>query len=556
MIKSLRSEQAPRLISQTVGSYRLIEKLGEGGMGEVYLAEHKYIARRAAVKFLLPELTGSAEVVSRFFSEARAASLIEHPGIVEVLDCEVHTDGRAYIVMEFLNGESLRGYLDRAGKLDGDQRGGLAICRQMAGALAAAHAQGIVHRDLKPDNVFLHLPGGRAPEEPVVKLLDFGIAKLHGGPEGGSKTRTGQLLGTPLYMSPEQCRGARLVDSRSDIYSFGCIMFEMFCGRPPFVAEGFGELIMAHISEAPPDPLRFSPGLGAPVCRLLLRCLEKSPDQRPASMTDVGALLVEMDAGAPDALRLRVPVVRGRADGAGGRSPANFASPPPVVPTPAGASSPQAFAATATPASARSAMAPPAAGVVPRPPTIAPTTLGGGATEVGARVPSRSARRKLALVGVSLASVVALAIVVARSRADGVAAPPAAAAPRPVVPAAAAAEPARDQTPPAPPRAVPATSSITLTGLPDGASVRLDGRPAPSPLAVPRGPESHRLAVEAHGYEPWEQAIDGASDQTLAVRLKPSAPDGPAGASTAPKSKHKNERHRNPGHFNGFSDLY
>jgi serine/threonine-protein kinase len=528
-------------------------------MGEVYLAEHKYIARRAAVKFLLPELTSSAEVVSRFFSEARAASLIEHPGIVEVLDCEVHTDGRAYIVMEFLNGESLRGYLDRAGTLDGDQRGGLAICRQMAGALAAAHAQGIVHRDLKPDNVFLHLPAGRAPEEPVVKLLDFGIAKLHGGPEGGSKTRTGQLLGTPLYMSPEQCRGARLVDSRSDIYSFGCIMFEMFCGRPPFVAEGFGDLIMAHISEAPPDPLGFSPGLGAPLCRLLLRCLEKSPDKRPATMTDVGVLLAEV--GAPDALHLRVPVVRGRADGAGARSPAGFASPPAAASTPARASSPQAFAATATPASSPApGPMPPPAGAAPRPPTIAPTTLGGGATEVGATVPSRSVRRKLALVAASLAAVAAIAVVVMRGRDAGVAPPPVAAAPRPApMPApAAAAEPAPEHTPPAPPAlpAVPVTSAITLTGLPDGASVRLDGRPAPSPLTVPRGPQSHRLAVEAHGYEPWEQVIDGAADQTLAVHLKPSAPDATAGAIAPAKAKHKNERHRNPGHFNGFSDLY
>src|SRR3954464_12283948 len=124
-------------------------------MGEVYLAEHKYIARRAAIKFLLPELSRSKEVVVRFFNEARAASLIEHPGIVEVLDCEVHTDGRAFIVMEFLNGESLRGYIDRVHRFDGDQPGGLAICRQMASALTAAHDQGIVHRDLKPDNVFL-----------------------------------------------------------------------------------------------------------------------------------------------------------------------------------------------------------------------------------------------------------------------------------------------------------------------------------------------------------------------------------------------------------------
>ena len=130
----------------------------------MYLAEHKYIARRVAIKFLLKELTSSEEVFNRFFTEARAASLIEHPGIIEVQDCGVHTDGRAYMIMEFLNGESVRGYLERAGKMEKDREGALAISRQVASALGAAHAQGIVHRDLKPDNVFLtSRAAGRRP---------------------------------------------------------------------------------------------------------------------------------------------------------------------------------------------------------------------------------------------------------------------------------------------------------------------------------------------------------------------------------------------------------
>ncbi len=183
-------------------------------MGEVYLAEHKYIARRAAIKFLLPELAGSGEVASRFFSEARAASLIHHPGIVEVLDCDIHKDGRAFIVMELLEGESLRSYIERNGKCDGDPAGALAMCWQMAHALAAAHGKKIIHRDLKPENVFLHVRAGVSPFEPIVKLLDFGIAKLQIAGGGATKTRTGQLLGTPLYMSPEQCRGSRQLDGR------------------------------------------------------------------------------------------------------------------------------------------------------------------------------------------------------------------------------------------------------------------------------------------------------------------------------------------------------
>ncbi len=138
----------------------------------------------------------------RFFNEARAASLIQHPGIVEVLDCEVHTDGRAFIVMELLRGDSLRSYIERSGKLDSDLAGALAICRQMVSALAAAHAQGIVHRDLKPDNVFLHVAAGRAPAEPIVKLLDFGIAKLQGDGEAANQTRTGAAAGDAALHVP------------------------------------------------------------------------------------------------------------------------------------------------------------------------------------------------------------------------------------------------------------------------------------------------------------------------------------------------------------------
>jgi len=534
------------LISQTVGSYRIIEKLGEGGMGEVYLAEHKYISRRAAVKFLLPDRAGSPELLSRFFAEARAASLIEHPGICEVLDCEIHSDGRAYIVMEYLNGESLRGYLDRVGNLQGDQPGGLSICRQMAGALAAAHAQGIVHRDLKPDNAFLHLPAGRAPEEPVAKLLDFGIAKLHGGLEKGSKTRTGQLLGTPLYMSPEQCRGAREVDSRSDIYSFGCIMFEMFCGRPPFVAEGFGELIFAHMSEPPPDPAFLSPGLDASVRQLLLHCLEKAPERRPASMTELTALLAA--AGAPDAVHLRTPVLRARSDAPGARTPMSLPTPGSTQVMPASKSHPSGATAK-LPASVTTPLA---ISEPPRPRRkLVPTTLGGGATEVGATLRPRTGRRSLA-IAMALAGLAAGGIFLLRGPGAVL---PAAGSPSGLAPAGPSGE-LRSKPevlpPPLPPPAAPELSSIRLTGLPAGATVLLDGRPVHPPLTVPRGPDDHRVSVEADGFQPWAQSFDGSSDQTLAVQLKPKVPEAhPPG-----KGKHKSEHRGTPSHFNGFDDLY
>ena len=169
-------------VGSRVGGYTVLHLLGQGGMGQVYLAEHQRIARRAAVKVLLPELSANESVVERFFTEARATSLIRHPGIVEVLDCDV-LDGQAYIVMEYLEGESLADYLTRVGRLQGDLAFALAVVGQVADAVGAAHASGIVHRDLKPDNIFLcaSARSGRV----VPKVLDFGIAKLaERGPPG------------------------------------------------------------------------------------------------------------------------------------------------------------------------------------------------------------------------------------------------------------------------------------------------------------------------------------------------------------------------------------
>jgi len=289
------SEKGGLMIGETIGSYTIIRRLGEGGMGEVYLAEHRHIARRAAIKLLLPELTAKAEVASRFFTEARATSLIRHEGIVEILDCAVHTDGRAFIVMEFLEGESLAACLARIGSFVNDARSALAIVGQIASALAAAHAKGIVHRDLKPDNVFLEsTPRSESPAR--VKILDFGIAKLvHEGQQSSlQKTKAGSLMGTPAYMSPEQCKGAGLVDHRSDIYSLGCIAFELASGRPPFVKEGAGEMLVAHVAEAPPRLSDLVPSAMPALNTLVMSMLEKDPARRPQSMTDVVRQIEQM----------------------------------------------------------------------------------------------------------------------------------------------------------------------------------------------------------------------------------------------------------------------
>jgi eukaryotic-like serine/threonine-protein kinase len=537
------------VIGETVGSYKIVQKLGEGGMGEVYLAEHRYIARRAAIKFLLKELTSSEEVFNRFFTEARAASLIQHPGIIEVQDCGVHTDGRAYMIMEFLNGESVRGYLDRTGNMERDRSGALAILRQVAGALGAAHAQGIVHRDLKPDNVFLHLPSGRPPSDPSVKVLDFGIAKLIGGAAAGSKTRTGNLLGTPLYMSPEQCRGSGKADDRSDIYSLGCIMYELCCGQPPFVAEGLGDLIVAHISLPPPDPQ----GVSAAVRAILLGCLAKDPNQRPQSMAEVARLLTE--AGAPDIVRLKTPakasVQSAMGPTSGIASPVGMRSPLAPTPTPAPYVAPTTLAPSAKPQPAPiTAMG------------VAPTTLGQTASELFDQdLPARGNRRKLAIGGAALGAAALIGFLVigrggGHSTSDEHTAPVAAPAATPAAAAAPVPAPAPAPAPTlAPAPAVhQANSRITLTGLPPGAEVQLDGRPAALPLEVPKGPDKHRVTVSAGGFLPADLSIDGSQDQTLSVLLKKASVAGDkVGDKPSGKAHHKAE-HRSGG-FSGFSDL-
>ena len=217
-------------VGQLFGNYRMVRLLGEGGFGEVYLVENPLIHRRAAVKVLHAGLARDAELVRRFLNEARAASAIRHPNIVDVLDAGGTADGAPYILMEFLEGVSLQKRLADRGRLALPLV--LDIARQAGSALAAAHAAGIVHRDLKPENLFL-VPDTSAPGGEKVKVLDFGIAKIkHGSSSGGTvKTRTGIIMGSPAYMSPEQCKDSADVDLRSDVYSFATILYEMLAGR-------------------------------------------------------------------------------------------------------------------------------------------------------------------------------------------------------------------------------------------------------------------------------------------------------------------------------------
>ncbi len=280
------------MIGHKVNNYELKRLLGEGGMGAVYLAEHPLLGRKAAVKVLKPELAANTELVQRFLNEARAANAIHHPNIIDIIDVGLLPEGVPYMMMEFLEGESLAARLRRVQRLTVNEA--CKCARQTASALAAAHAVSIVHRDLKPDNLFI-VPDAQNPGQERIKVLDFGIAKLR--PEfapGTPRTGVGALMGTPAYMSPEQCMGKTTeIDHRADIYALGIILHEMLCGQPPFVGQSFGDLFLQHITVAP-KPLRsIRPDVSAHLEAVVQKALEKDYKDRIQTMEEFLRLLAQ-----------------------------------------------------------------------------------------------------------------------------------------------------------------------------------------------------------------------------------------------------------------------
>ena len=278
------------LIGKRLGNYDIQSQIGEGGMGAVYLGMHPSIGKRVAIKVLHEELASKADVVQRFFNEAKAVNDISHPNIVDIIDFgETAFDGVSfkYIIMEFLDGESLASRMRREGVTI---RESITILMQCASALSASHAKGVIHRDLKPENIFLcNRPGDRN----YVKLLDFGIAKLTSdqGAALSQKTRTGMVIGTPTYMSPEQCDGKGQIDARADIYALGVMMFELLTGRVPFPGDGFGEVLVAHLTREPDAPRSINPNIPPEIEAIILRCLKKRKEDRFQSMNDMLAAM-------------------------------------------------------------------------------------------------------------------------------------------------------------------------------------------------------------------------------------------------------------------------
>ncbi|MBA2542576.1 MAG: protein kinase [Deltaproteobacteria bacterium] len=281
------------MIGQTIGNFRVLSRLGAGGMGEVFLAEHVTVRTRVAIKLLRETISADHMHVQRFFNEAVAVSRIKHSGTAKIYDVGFH-GSQAYLIMELLEGESLATRITRCGRL-GPHR--IAeIGRQITSILDATHAAHVLHRDLKPDNIFL-VPDTELASGERVKILDFGIAKL----ADASHVLTGAqtAMGTPAYMAPEQWRDSATVDWRVDAYSLGCVAFEMATGRPPFVAASLGEVCTKHLMEPAPSVRSLAPDQPEALERLVARLLSKTPAERGESIKLIGAAFVMAVEGVP-----------------------------------------------------------------------------------------------------------------------------------------------------------------------------------------------------------------------------------------------------------------
>jgi serine/threonine-protein kinase len=285
------------MIGQTIdGRYRVLRVLGQGGMGAVYDAEHTGTGRRVAVKVIHADMATKSEMVLRFQREARAAGSIETPHIVHVFDTGTDPEtGVVYMAMELLRGEDLQQLIKRLGRLP--PRLALKLVGQACLGLGAAHATGVIHRDIKPANLFLSY----APDGPVtVKVVDFGIAKIMVEPGDGEEaalTRTGGMLGSPLYMSPEQATGRKTIDHRTDIWSLGVVLYQALAGRVPHRAESLGALIMAICSEAIPPLQNDAPWVPPEVADLVHRTLLRDPAARPADTEALRRAIQELVPG-------------------------------------------------------------------------------------------------------------------------------------------------------------------------------------------------------------------------------------------------------------------
>ncbi|MDX2090179.1 MAG: protein kinase [Kofleriaceae bacterium] len=503
--------QTDLLADTVVGEYKIQKKIGEGGMGAVYSAMHPMIGKRAAIKVISAALSSDASAVQRFVHEAQSVNQIGHPNIVDVFAFGALPDGRNYFVMEYLQGESLADRLHRGALPLGEA---LEILDQVCDALEAAHEKQIVHRDLKPDNVYLAAVRGNRT---MVKLLDFGIAKLSvpdgPGSQGGiAKTRTGMMMGTPGYISPEQARGKN-VDYRTDIYALGAMAFEIVTGRLPFVADNAMDIVLAHMVEPPPRPSSLWAEIPPTLDDLIYAMLNKDAAQRP-SLSQARAVFSEL-------------VTSGLVTLAGGRGVAfgssigKIATPAHGTPMPGG---------VGLAAGTRPATTPPPTS----PPVAAPT--------------QPAPKKKTGLIVGVLASVLVLggggAFLATQTGGDDKKAEPVAAT-DPVKAEAPKVEPPKADLPKAdlpkadppkvdppkadppnadPPKAATPAGTLVIEVNVDKATVTVDGNPVTlqgRKANVPVDAEgNHVVVVHAQGREPFEHTVEVKGGATVPVVAK------------------------------------
>ena len=505
------------LLGQTIGNYLVIQKLGEGGMGAVYLAEHPKIGKKVALKVLHAEFSSNEEVTQRFFNEARAVNDIGHPNIVDVIDYGViqaaGRDQLVYFIMEYLQGATLSQLIRSQAPLPPERSFGIAI--QIADALAASHRQGIVHRDLKPDNVMLQ---NRGRDADFVKLLDFGIAKLTGDAKGSTRTRAGIVMGTPAYMSPEQCEGRGNIDHRTDIYALGIVLYEMLTGRVPFIGEGYGEIIVQHLAQRPTPPSAFRM-LPPHVEIVVMKALEKRPEMRFPTMEEMMRAMADpvgyVEAHGGVQSFLQVQLMPSSAPLPPMRTPA------PYTPLPGSLTPPSGI------------YGPPPSGIYPPGSAPTPTTLGSAAGQVS----PKKGKAGFLIAGLLVVGAAGAGIAVVASGKDvesgggGTTQTADAAVEQPPVtpgsnektvdrgsaatPQTGSAGSATPQTGSAAPQVgsagsaaipeEPTVSVITLTTTPPGAAIYIDGidtgKVTPQPIEVPREKKAVTITLRLDRYQ-------------------------------------------------------
>ncbi|HEX4340907.1 MAG TPA: protein kinase [Polyangiaceae bacterium] len=457
---------------EMVGEYRIDRIIGKGSFGVVYKAVHPVIGKAAAVKILKREFSSNPQMVSRFIAEARAVNQIRHRNIVDIFSFGVFRDGRQYYVMELLEGAPLDQFLTQRGPIPVEEA--LPILDRIARALDAAHGAGIVHRDLKPANVFLaEDEGHRFP-----KLLDFGVAKLmREEPHADFRTTTGAMLGTPHYMSPEQCRGDA-IDYRTDVYSFGVMIHQILTGRLPFDAESILKVMNMHNSFPPPSMTRHNPALPDALNVPVLHMLEKDPARRPESCVEACREIAEAARVAGLALP-SLPASSNR--------------------TVVGSEPPRAAYDSGRPSAART-----------------------GGT-LSAQTFSNHPPRKLVFLttAVSAGAAVVLATLLAVTRMHG-----------PTPAASASSDPSGEPTStarasasaPGPAPSPAGDVHLSVQSTPPAAEAFLDGRSlgtAPGPLALPRSDKALTLQFRAAGFHPKNVDVTPSADGVVSVTLTP-----------------------------------